>query len=474
MINVVNNHGTGPIQDAINYLKGDIDHAGKERGIKPRDFAGDANDCISVANSIERKHKYISGTLSFRENERPTDKELMTIVNAFRSTFMAGLEHGVNYVDFWNIHEDKGNIELNYIIPTTTLSGKQLNPFPPGRTKEEFKDAFDAYINHKMEYNQVVSDPLKATLSKFEAKVLPHSKSKIAEDFKKIKPVKDDIDKYVSHQILQGKINNRQELCDFLENFGDITRVNDKFISLKIHGSEKAFRLKGPVYEHGADFKQIKHDNVTKTAVSKTKLSDVDFQEVKLKLARLTKSRKDFNTKLISKPSGRMNKNRLYGEKALIANAKKMKSESEIKDTSHNNVKLKSDVISKISSMNDVKTAPVSLPKQSEPVSSVKQKQDAVTATKPQANKNSDGDNSSSSSSNTSTGGGNSDSSIGNLQGQLSNILSQIANEKNPVKANILKIRASEIESKLRAAVEAERINKLKSSGKSSTHRKFK
>ena len=249
MINaVMPNCGTGPIEDAINYLKSDFDHEGTLRKNKPRDFAGDAEQCIFVGNSIDRKHKYVSGSLVFRETEQPTDEQLKVIVDQFRKTFMAGLEYGEHFVDYWNVHTDKGKIELNYVIPLAELTtGRQLNPFPPGQTTYEFKDAFDAVINQSLGYNQVVADPTKASNSKFETKLLEKSTSKVADDFRKIKPTKDEVSDCVAHQIINGKINSRQELCDFLENFGEITRINDKFISIKPYGSEKAFRLKGPV-----------------------------------------------------------------------------------------------------------------------------------------------------------------------------------------------------------------------------------
>ena len=133
--------------------------------------------------------------------------------------------------------------------------------------------------------NQVVPDPIKASQSQFEVKVLPKSSSKIAEDFRKNKPTKDEISDCVAHQIINDKISTRQELCDFLENFGEITRINNKFIYLKPYGSEKAFRLKGPVYQHGADFKQIKNDHLTKKSPSKLKLSADDFQKVRTTLS---------------------------------------------------------------------------------------------------------------------------------------------------------------------------------------------
>ena len=60
--------------------------------------------------------------------------------------------------------------------------------------------------------------------------------------------------------------------------------------------------------------------------------------------------------------------------------------------------------------------------------------------------------------------GSSSDSSIGNLQAQLSDLRNQIANAKDPAKAASLKIRAMKLEQQIGAAVEADRIRKLKES----------
>lgn len=446
MINIVHRHGKNPVTKAISYLKSDLDHKGKERNVKPRDFAGSALDCEIAADCIDRKHKYISGTLSFRSDEKPTDNELRDVIKKFRSTFLPGLEHGVNFVDFWNIHEDKGHLELNYIIPMIELTtGKALNPFPPGKATYEFKDAFDSYINHQLGYDQVVRNPLKASESKFEKKVLPHADSELADQIRAVKPDKDNISANVGYQILQGKITNRQQLCDYLENFGEITRVNDKFISLKINGSQKAFRLKGPVYEHGADFKSLKNEFLTKESPDKKQLNDADFQKVRNTLKRLTASKKEFHKKLISKPmSDRTNRNRLYGDKAIVKNptpAKEPKQPQKVKET-------------------PAQTQPIAQPQQpSKPVvePSNSTKQPTATKNEPQAN-DSPSSNSSPSSGSSSNG------SVGALRSQLADLMSQIANAKNPAKAAALKARASQIENQIGAAVQAERNRKLKES----------
>jgi len=445
VINVVQGHRTNSVQEAINYLKGDHDHKGVERKPKPRFLTGSETDCLVACESIDRKHKYVSGTLAFEPNEHPTDQQLMAVVKSFRETFMAGLEHGVNFTDFWNIHTDKGRVELNYIIPLTELTtGKQLNPFPVGKVKEDFKDAFDAVTNHNLGYDQVVRNPLKASSSKFETKVLPHSDSELAKQVRATKSDKDSISVNVGYQILQGNITNRQQLCDYLENFGEITRVNDNFISLKVHGSQKAFRLKGPVYEYGADFKKLKNEFLTKGADYRKQLNDADFKKVSDTLNRLTASRRQFNKKLISQPMvGRSNKNRLYGEKATVKGTpKQVAPTNELKQPQK--VKEAPGQVQPTAQQQQP-SKPVA-----EPSSSTKQQQPSTN--QPQAND----------SPSMPSGGSSSDGSIGGLRSQLADLMSQIANAKNPAKAAALKARATQLENQIGAAVAAERIRKLK------------
>lgn len=472
MINIVQGHRTNSVQDAIKYLQGDYDHKGTLRSVKPRDFAGNAVDCLSAVESIDRKHKYVSGTLAFEPSEHPTDAQLQKIVDAFRRTFMAGLEPGVNYVDFWNIHEDKGRIELNYVIPMVELTtGRRLNPFPPGEAKEDFKDAFDAYINHQMGYNQVVPDPIKASQSQFEVKVLPKSSSKIAEDFRKNKPTKDEISDCVAHQIINDKLSTRQELCDFLENFGEITRINDKFISLKPYGSEKAFRLKGPVYEHGADFKQIKSDHLTKKSASKLKLSADEFQKVKTTLARLTKSRKEFNEALVSNPVGRRNKSRIYGPK----------DKKPVNDGGGSKGGSGSGSAPKPIKVDEPKSQPI----KTEPVKQVEQpaeikasKTDAksvATSSDKSPSNNQAGD--SPGSAPIISGGLSSGGSVGSLSAELNRLTTEIANTRDPKKLAELEAKAAGVRAKLSSASMAEQVKKLRDSfnqQEALNHKKFK
>ncbi len=460
MINaVMPNCGTGPIEDAINYLKSDFDHEGTLRKNKPRDFAGDAEQCIFVGNSIDRKHKYVSGSLVFRETEQPTDEQLKAIVDQFRKTFMAGLEYGEHFVDYWNIHTDKGKIELNYVIPLAELTtGRQLNPFPPGQTTYEFKDAFDAVINQSLGYNQVVADPTKASSSKFETKLLEKSTSKVADDFRKIKPTKDEVSDCVAHQIINGKVNSRQELCDFLENFGEITRINDKFISIKPYGSEKAFRLKGPAYEHGADFKKIAKDYQSAKSGSQNKLSDKEFSAVKMKLARLIKSRKDFNQSLISKPLGRRNKNRVYGDKkpvndggGSIGGSGGGSAPATVKVEEPKSQPIKTEPVKPVEKPTEITASKSDV----EPVSTSNDKS-------PSNNQADDSPGSAPIMSSSSDSGG----SVGSLSAELNRLTTEIANTRDPKKLAELEAKAAGVRAKLSSASMAEQVKKLRESMK--------
>lgn len=284
----------------------------------------------------------------------------------------------------------------------------------------------------------------------------------MADDFRKVKPTKDEVSDCVAHQIINGKINSRQELCDFLENFGEITRINDKFISIKPYGSEKAFRLKGPAYEHGADFKKIAKDYQSVKSGSQNKLSDKEFSAVKMKLARLIKSRKDFNQSLISKPVGRRNKNRVYGDKKPVNDG--------------------GGSIGGSSTFTEVGAVPTSVkveepqsqPIKTEPIKPVEQPTEItasntdakpVAASSDKSPSNDQADDSPGSAPIIS-GGSNSGGSVGSLSAELNRLTTEIANTRDPKKLAELEAKAAGVRAKLSSASMAEQVKKLRESMK--------
>ncbi len=288
------NSGTSNGQSPVNYLLGDKDHTGKIRSEKPELVSGDPNITIDLINMIDRKYKYTSGVLSFRTNENPTEKEQKEIINAFRKTFMPGLKQG-NFNDLWVAHRDKGNLELHFIVVAEELkTGKRLNISPPGKRNQEFFNTFTKVVNQNYGWDQVIADPLKVALSAFDLKV--HDI-----EAKTSKVIKNYISEKLHTNILNGKIEDRKQLIKFLKQHKiEITRVGKDYLSIKMPNELKARRLKGPMFDAGANYADlIKQHYESKIPIQ---LNTIEYKEVKDKLQTFITDRTEFNTKLYLTP----------------------------------------------------------------------------------------------------------------------------------------------------------------------------
>ena len=271
--------GTGNAKSAINYLMGNNDHTGKPRSVLPEWLHGSPSLFQLVSNGTTRKHKYVSGAISFRDSEQPDAAQIQKIMDAFKASFLPGLKDCDNYADAWIAHRDKGNLELHFVVAGTEMqTGRQLNIHPPGKRNIEHFQAFTQVMNHAMGYNQVVPDPLKVALSEFEAK---------SQAGKQSRRVKTLLAKELHSHIVSGKITDRDELITHLEdNYGEVTRVGKDYISIRLPGSAKAKRLMGPLFQEGADYQQLVEQH--KRAQQPQKLTAEEYTQAKATLERLT------------------------------------------------------------------------------------------------------------------------------------------------------------------------------------------
>ena len=240
--------GTSDSRSPVNYVMGKMDHSGNERLVKPKEIGGSIELFAAAVDFNHNKWKYTSGVISFRDKENPTDEQKETILKAFKKVYFAGLDPESIPHAFVE-HRDKGNLEIHFLVSRMATDGKSFNMNPPGRKSFELTKAFQAAVNHKMNYDQVVENPFKAHLSKFEHQYPSQSKSK----------VKESLADSLSKGIVQGKINNRNELINTLESVGvEITRKGKDYLSIKFPNTDKAIRLKGPMFESNADYKELK------------------------------------------------------------------------------------------------------------------------------------------------------------------------------------------------------------------------
>lgn len=111
--------GAGP----VDYL------LGKDR---QRDGAtvlqGKPEEVRELIDASPYAKKYTSGVLSFAEEDLPPGQR-EKLMASFERVLMPGLDKD-QYSVLWVEHQDKGRLELNFLIPNTELlTGRRLQPY---------------------------------------------------------------------------------------------------------------------------------------------------------------------------------------------------------------------------------------------------------------------------------------------------------------------------------------------------------
>jgi hypothetical protein len=292
MITGVLKSGTSGSKSLMSYLLGK-DSNGKDRDPAPEIVYGDRFSMSELIDSTDRKHKYTSMIISFRDNEKPTDKQINEVLKDFRSSFMPNIRD--RDVPMFGVkHLEKGNTELHIIILRTHVSsGKAFNCFPPGQKTIQLSNDFDSLMNHKLGYEQVSPNPFKAHFSEFDRKC-QYGKSS-----NRVK-LKNNISEVVSKKISYGMINNRDQLIDFFRHSNiEITRTGKDYISIKPPGFDKPVRLKGPLFEVNADYKKMNFEY--KKDKSNSTLTPEKLATITTRLNKTIDERKEFNDKVFAK-----------------------------------------------------------------------------------------------------------------------------------------------------------------------------
>lgn len=196
---------------------------------------GDKEITLSLINAIEFKHKVTFGSLNFTEKDLPS-KIKTDIMDRFEKMLLAGLERDKNYNILWVEHTDKENLELNFVIPKIELQSlKSLQPYYHKADLSRV-DTFKEIIN--LEYD--LSDPNDPARG---SRISGSRKKK--ELFKSIQ----ELDEIVQGQVLNGRLNSRDEVIAYLrENGVEVPKVSQEYISVKLPEAKSNKRLKGAVY----------------------------------------------------------------------------------------------------------------------------------------------------------------------------------------------------------------------------------
>ena len=115
--------GTGRGSGPVGYLLG----RGRDREGATL-LRGDPEETEQLIDSLKFAKRYTSGVLSFAEKDVPADTKAK-IMDSFERALMPGLDAD-QYRCLWVEHQDKGRLELNFVVPNVELTtGKRLQPY---------------------------------------------------------------------------------------------------------------------------------------------------------------------------------------------------------------------------------------------------------------------------------------------------------------------------------------------------------
>ena len=238
MIVKFNSRGAGAGSGPVNYL------LGKERDREQaKTLRGDPERVKNLIDTCDFARTYTSGVLSFQETDLP-DADKQQLMDELEQTLLPGLDKD-QYSILWVEHQDKGRLELNFVIPNIELhSGKRLQPYYD-RADRPRVNAWQTLTNDRLGLSDPNDPERRRELTP--GRDLPKNSQKAAES----------ITAGLSNLAMQGLIRNRQDVITTLEAAGmTIARETKSSISIASPDGGKNLRLKGALYERDFRFSE--------------------------------------------------------------------------------------------------------------------------------------------------------------------------------------------------------------------------
>lgn len=129
-------HGQGSCKRAIDYLLGDHDHKGEQRGGVDV-LRGDPYAVAALADSLKFSQRYTSYVYGWAPEEAPTAGEIDALVDDWAALAFAGMERDRVMFTVIQHTSAEGKIDLHIIVARVDIeTGKSFNPCPPGSLKQ--------------------------------------------------------------------------------------------------------------------------------------------------------------------------------------------------------------------------------------------------------------------------------------------------------------------------------------------------
>ena len=180
--------------------------------------------------------KYTSGVLSFAEQDLPPGQR-EKLMASFERVLMPGLDKD-QYSVLWVEHQDKGRLELNFLIPNTELlTGRRLQPYYDRADRPRI-DAWQTIVNGRLGLHDPNAPENRRALVTPSA--LPKMKQEAAQA----------ITRGLLVLASSGELKTRQDVTEALESAGfEVVRTTKSSISIADPDGGRNIRLKGAIYE---------------------------------------------------------------------------------------------------------------------------------------------------------------------------------------------------------------------------------
>ena len=246
------NRGTGKGKAPVEYLLKEKDANGVQREPLPEVVKGSPEQTIRLIDSLDFKHKYRSGVISFAASDAPTLEQQQAVIDSFEQTAFAGLDRD-RYNNLWvrHTHTGEGRVELHFITPRVELTtGKSLNIAPPG-----WGNYFRPWRDYWNESQRWASpdDPQRARTYHPGYDALVNAQNHRLELAGKSIQTREDtrkvITNYLVENIRMGLIKDRQDTISILERSElKVTRAGENYLTVYSEKTGTRLRLKGGIY----------------------------------------------------------------------------------------------------------------------------------------------------------------------------------------------------------------------------------
>ncbi|MEE7545550.1 relaxase/mobilization nuclease domain-containing protein, partial [Enterobacter roggenkampii] len=214
MIVKIHSRGAGSGSGPVDYLLGKDRQRSDARVLR-----GDAERTRELIDGCDFARAYTSGVLSFQEADI-AEPEKARLMDEWEQTLMTGLDKD-QYACLWVEHQDKGRLELNFVIPNIELqSGKRLQPYFD-RADRPRVNAWQTLTNDRLGLRDPNDPTYRRPLT--QASDLPRDKQQAAEK----------ITAGLMNLMQQGVIRSRQDVVTQLESYGlTVARETKSSISI--------------------------------------------------------------------------------------------------------------------------------------------------------------------------------------------------------------------------------------------------